>query len=420
MASAEKDLYDVLGLKKNASDDEIKQAYKTLAKRWHPDKNQNDPAATEKFKEIAGAYEVLSNSEKKEVYDKYGHEGLKGGAGGMGGMDPNEMFSQMFGGMGGIPGFSMGGFPGMGGRQQVSPTVINHRIALEEVFQRKSCKISYTRQSKCEPCEGTGSADKKSKKCKKCNGMGVVIQQQRQGNAIYQTQGICPSCRGSKKDNTDKSSNCTKCNGSATTQEQMNVEFNVPIDSILSEKPVMMPNKGNYSEDAGGYAPLVVKLKLQLTDGFMTTSDHRLIYTIKISFAESVCGFNKIMKHPSGKNVLIKSVAGTIINPNDIYIMDNLGFPSSSTQCDPMYMMFDIVSYPNKANLDATKTMTIDNIQNALGGKLTPDPPKTECAKCPTTVTLHEIKKINNKRPTEAQDGGDDDDDGAPPQCHQQ
>jgi len=179
---AKRDYYDVLGVAKNASAEEIKKAYRKLAIKYHPDKNPDDKAAEEKFKEAAEAYEVLSNPEKKQRYDQFGHAGNAAGAGGFGGggMNMEDIFSQfgdIFGG-GGSPfdSFFGGGQSSRGGRRVSRGTNlrIKVKLSLEEIAKGTEKKIKVNKQVSCSSCDGSGAKDKSSfHTCRTCGGSGA-------------------------------------------------------------------------------------------------------------------------------------------------------------------------------------------------------------------------------------------------------
>jgi DnaJ family protein A protein 2 len=421
MTDKKDDFYEVLGVTKTSNEDDIKKAYKTLAKKYHPDKNLGDEAAAEKFKQISNAYEILSDPKKKQIYDQFGHEGLEGGGGA--GADPQAFFQRMFGGQGGNPFGGMGGFGGMQEEEENAPAmVLRHNVTLEEIFQKKTCKASFPRSVKCTDCDCTGFTDKTDRKCKECKGAGKVNQRVQHGPMIMMQQAVCPSCRGSKKDKSvDKGLQCPKCKGVGVKSEQSTVEFEAPGD-ILKSNQMVMHEKGSYHEQSKKYGPLVIQFGVKMSPGFGTTSDRKLVHTIKISFAETVCGFNKIIKHPSGKNILITSKPGKIISPNYIYILPDLGFPGRFKN-DPMYITFDI-TYPDTIKFESSKNMNVDTVLNAFGGKGSADPTKKECDKADETIILDTLSKINNGQKSPDMEDDDDEDDGGhhggQPGCQQQ
>ncbi len=212
----EVDFYEVLGISRTAGDEEVKKAYRKLAMKYHPDRNQGDKSAEEKFKEVQRAYEVLSDPQKRSAYDQFGHAGVSGnmgdGGGFSGSFDFGDIFSQMFG--------------GGGGRQQQ-----NHKgadlqyhveISLEEAARGIKKKITIPTHEECDICHGSGAkAGTSPVTCSMCGGSGVVQVRQ----AIFQIQQTCPTCQGSGKQIKDP---CVKCHGHGLVKTRKTVEVSIP------------------------------------------------------------------------------------------------------------------------------------------------------------------------------------------------
>eukprot|EP00906_Rhabdomonas_costata_P008859 RCo012578 len=214
------DFYKVLGVDKNASEADIKTAYRKLAMQLHPDRNPGNKEATEKFQEVAHAYEVLSDSSKREIYDKYGEEGLKMGAGGMGAgmqyhdpMDIFRMFTQGFGG---------GGFPGQSRQapDQGEDVVQELPVTLEEMFSGVTKEVKYMAQVACPTCEGTGSKTKKApSRCVECKGTGQKVTVRQVGPGMLQQMiSQCPACNGQGRFVAAKD-RCPDCRGQAVVTQ---------------------------------------------------------------------------------------------------------------------------------------------------------------------------------------------------------
>lgn len=237
---AKRDYYEVLGVDKNASEDDIKKAFKKAAMKYHPDRfaNASDAEkkeAEEKFKEVNEAYQVLSDSKRKQQYDQFGHAAFEPGGAGFSDFDPNsfdfgDIFSNIFGGgssgFGGFEGFS--GFGGSSRRSYVEPgndLRYNLEITLEEAAKGVEKTIKYKRNGKCEFCNGTGAEDGKTKTCPTCNGQGTIRTQQRTILGVMQSQTICPDCHGTGKVPEKK---CKHCHGTGTAKEIVEKKINVP------------------------------------------------------------------------------------------------------------------------------------------------------------------------------------------------
>lgn len=230
---AKRDYYEILGVAKDTSESDIKKAYRKLALKYHPDRNPDDPAAEEKFKELGEAYDVISNADKRAAYDRMGHAAFENGnagpsTGGFGGFqDPMDIFAQMFSGMG-------GGFEGMfgGGRGQQRRRSSKQRgsdlrydldITLEEAASGGEKKLRIERLISCPSCHGSGSKDASGgvRTCPTCRGTGVLTQQ----NGIFIQQTTCPTCHGSGETISDP---CPKCRGEGRVRDMTDLTIRIP------------------------------------------------------------------------------------------------------------------------------------------------------------------------------------------------
>ena len=260
-----RDFYEVLGLQKGASDDEIKKAYRKKAKLYHPDLNPDNPEAEAKFKEVNEAYEVLSDSEKKARYDQYGHAGVDpnfgaGGGGGYGGygggmdFDFGDIFSSFFGGGGGRRTANPNA-PRQGG--DVAASVI---LSFEE--SAKGCKkqIEVTLVEACPDCAGSGAKKGTSPKtCPQCGGSGQVRRQQRTPFGVMQTQTACERCRGTGR---IIETPCPTCNGSGRVTARRTVGVNIPA-GIDDGQTIIIRGKGNAGQNGGPAGDLQVRVTVR-------------------------------------------------------------------------------------------------------------------------------------------------------------
>ena len=265
---AKRDYYEVLGLSKGANSEDIKKSYRKLAKKYHPDINK-EPGAEEKFKEINEAYEVLSDPQKKQIYDEYGHAGLEnGGMGGFEGFsgfgnggftDINDIFESFMGGMGGFSNF---GFGGSRSSRSNSPLKGENRymqMSIEFLEAVKGIKktISISVDKKCENCDGTGAKSKNDiETCKTCNGTGKVTRQTRTAFGVMQTVGDCPDCNGTGKHIKNK---CPHCNGTGYINKKENVEVNIPA-GISSGQQVRLSGYGERGYNGGPNGDLYIEI----------------------------------------------------------------------------------------------------------------------------------------------------------------
>ena len=243
-----RDYYEVLGLSKNASEDDIKKAYRKLAKKYHPDINKAADAE-EKFKEINEAYEVLSDPQKKATYDQFGHSGMDGFSGGFsqgfGGMnmdDLGDIFSSFMGGMGGFSGFNFGG----SSSRRSGPLKGDNRYMTMDIDFLDSVHgvdklINLTLDKMCTHCDGTGAASKSDiETCPTCRGNGRVTRQSRTPFGVIQQQTVCPDCRGTGK-RIKKA--CPYCNGSGYNTVKEQVEVSIPAGINTGQLVLALANR---------------------------------------------------------------------------------------------------------------------------------------------------------------------------------
>jgi molecular chaperone DnaJ len=267
---AKRDFYEVLGVPKNASDEEIKKAYRKLAMKHHPDRNQGDSAKTaeEKFKEAKEAYEMLSDPQKKAAYDQYGHAGvdpnMRGGPGaeGFGGFSEafGDIFGDIFGGQRG------GG--GRGGRQVYRGNDLSYamEISLEEAAQGKEAQIRIPTWDNCDTCSGTGAKPGTSvKTCPSCQGSGSV--QMRQG--FFSVQQTCPHCHGSGKIIPEP---CTTCNGQGKLKKHKTLEVKIPA-GIDDGMRIRSAGNGEPGRNGGPSGDLFIEIRIRKHDIFERDGD---------------------------------------------------------------------------------------------------------------------------------------------------
>ena len=294
-----RDYYEVLGVDKNVSADDLKKAYRKKAMQYHPDRNPGDKEAEEKFKEAAEAYDVLSNPDKRARYDQFGHAGLSGaaGAGGfdVGGFDLNsifERFGDLLGGAGGFRGgFSefFGGGVG-GGRPQKrvrrgSDLRIKVKLTLEEIAKNTEKKLKIQKDVPCPVCGGTGAKDKSSVvTCSKCHGSGQVVVQQRSIFGIMQSVSVCPDCHGSGEVIKDK---CPNCHGTGTVKGDEVVTVNIPA-GVENGMQLSMRGKGNAAPN-GVNGDLIVLIE-EVDHPVFERDGNNLYINYYISFPQAALG----------------------------------------------------------------------------------------------------------------------------------
>ena len=308
-----RDYYEVLGVDRNATPDELKKAYRKLALQYHPDRNPGDKEAEEKFKEAAEAYDVLSNPDKKARYDQFGHAGMEG-AYGQGGMDMNDIFSNLgsifgdlFGGSGFRTGFS--GFGGGGGAARRVLRGTNLRIkvklTLEEIDRGCEKKIKVSKYVPCKTCGGSGAKDGKTETCSHCHGSGVVTETKRTILGMMQTQSACPQCGGEGRIVKDK---CHDCHGDGIVKSDEIITINIPA-GVQDGVQLAMQGMGNAAPRGGINGDLIILVEEQEHELF-ERQDANLYYNAFITFADAAMGATIEIPTLNGK-VKIKVDAGT-------------------------------------------------------------------------------------------------------------
>jgi molecular chaperone DnaJ len=306
-----RDYYEVLGVSKGATKEEIKKAYRKQALKYHPDKNPGDKKAEEKFKEAANAYEVLGNDEKRARYDRFGPDGVGGAAGGFSGagMTMDDIFSSF----GDIFGDAFGGFGGFGRSGRSSQRVnrgsnlrVKVRVNLHEVASGTEKKIKVNKYVTCSECDGTGAADRNSlATCSTCHGSGHVTRITNTLLGQMQTSSICPTCGGEGKTITKK---CPACYGEGIVQKEDIIKINIPA-GVGKGMQMTVSGKGNAARRGGVNGDLLVVIDEEEHPELIREGND-LIYNLFISIPDAILGTN--VEVPTvDNNVKIKIEPGT-------------------------------------------------------------------------------------------------------------
>ena len=305
-----RDYYEVLGVEKGASEDEIKKAYRKIAIKYHPDRNPGDKEAEEKFKEAAEAYDVLHDPQKRQQYDQFGFNGpMGGGFGGFGGasMNMDDIFSMcgdIFGGHG------FGGFGGGARRPQQhrgSDLRLKVRLTLEEINQGVVKKFKVRKDIPCQHCHGSGAeAGSGTEQCPTCHGSGVITHTTQSIFGMMQTQGVCPTCGGEGKVIKNK---CHECGGEGIVKGEEVVEINIPA-GVAEGMVVNIPGKGNAGRKNGVNGDIQVLIEEEKNDTFIRDGND-LIYNLLLDFPTAALGGEIEIPTIEGNKLRVKIDSGT-------------------------------------------------------------------------------------------------------------
>jgi molecular chaperone DnaJ len=322
---SKRDYYEVLGVSKGASAEEIKKAYRQKAIQYHPDKNPGDKESEEKFKEAAEAYEVLSNPEKKQRYDQFGHAGV-GGNQGFSGQNMNmddifSMFGDVFGGHFG------GGFGGFGGGSRGRQQRVNRgqnlrvkvKLNLQEIAKGAEKKIKVKKYVSCESCSGTGAKDGSYSTCSTCRGSGQVTRVSNTFLGQMQTTSACPTCGGEGKLIANK---CTSCYGEGIVQGDEVITLNIPA-GVAEGMQLSVNGRGNAARRGGINGDLIVLIEEE-EHPELIRDEHDLIYNLFLNIPDLVLGTTSEIPTVDGK-VKVKIDAGT--QPEKILRLRGKGLP---------------------------------------------------------------------------------------------
>ncbi|XP_059430693.1 dnaJ protein homolog [Corylus avellana] len=387
--------YEVLGVSKNASQDDLKKAYKKAAIKNHPDKG-GDP---EKFKELAQAYEVLSDPDKREIYDQYGEDALKEGmGGGGGGHDPFDIFSSFFGGS------PFGGGSSRGRRQRRGEDVVHPlKVSLEDLYLGISKKLSLSRNVLCSKCKGKGSKSGASMKCAGCQGTGMKVTIRHLGpSMIQQMQHACNDCKGTGETISDKD-RCPQCKGEKVVQEKKVLEVIVE-KGMQNGQRITFPGEADEAPDTAT-GDIVFVLQQKEHPKFKRKGDD-LFVEHTLSLTEALCGFQFALTHLDGRQLLIKSNPGEVVKPDSFKGINDEGMPMYQRPFmkGKLYIHFT-VEFPD--------SLTLEQV-GALEGVLPPRPSSQltdmEVDECEET-TLHDVNIEEEMRRKQAQEVYDEDED---------
>ncbi len=347
--ATKRDYYEVLGVDKNATEADIKSAFRKKAKEFHPDLNKDDPNAAEKFKEAQEAYSVLSDESKRKMYDQYGHAGVDSSAGGAGfngfgggftsDFDFGDIFDTIFGSGGGFSGFS--GFGG--GSQQSrasrgSDVLMRMDLDFEEAIYGTEKKFSIDVVEECDECHGRGGFDKEE--CRTCHGKGTITTEQHTILGSFMSQTTCSDCHGQGYTYKRK---CSECNGKGRVKRKKNLTINIPAGIKTGDRQ-RVSGKGNPGSNGGSNGDLYIEFVVDEHDYFVRDNDD-IYLEVPLTLTEAILGCKKAIPTLYG-NLKINIAAGT--NSGDKQRIKGKGVDNKfAHHKGDMYVVFKVYT-PNK------------------------------------------------------------------------
>ena len=352
-----RDYYEVLGVSKSATPEELKKAYRKLALQYHPDRNPGDKEAEEKFKEAAEAYEVLSNPDKRAQYDRFGHAGMSGAGGFSGqGMSMDDIFSQ-FGdlfadfGLGSFFGGGFGGGSRSGGvaRERGGNIRVKVKMNLQEIEKGAKKKIKVSKYVTCDHCHGSGSEDGATDTCPTCKGRGQVLRTVSSLFGQMQTASTCPNCGGTGKIIKNK---CTHCHGDGIVKGEEVIDIDIPA-GVGEGMQLTLRGKGGAGPHNGINGDLYVLIEEEAHPDFERDGSN-LIYNLFISVPQAILGTDAEVPTVSGK-VRVKIAPGT--QSGKILRLRGKGLPVVNGYGNGDLLVYVNVWIPKRVNKDEEKVL---------------------------------------------------------------
>ena len=361
-------LYEILGVPKTASSDEIRKAYRKLAPKLHPDK---EGGSQEKFQELQNAYEILSDADKRQIYDTYGEEGLKEGGGGGGGMDIFDLLMNRGGGGGGKK------------AKPKSKSMLHPlKVTLEDIYCGNSKFLEISRYRICPTCDGSGSKDKGAEtKCSGCKGQGRKTIVQRIPMGMVQQVVDCDECRGTGTKIADKDK-CKECKGQKAVQKAKALEIHIDKGAADGKRYTFAGESDEVPDVTPG--DIIVEIQVEKHPKF-TRKGADLIYKAEVSLLQALTGFECVFEHLDKRKVKISTKPGEVITPGNLMTCKELGLPffEQPYRFGNLYIDFNFV-FPKKIN-EQQKEALFKIFPNEI--------PKPITTKTDENYTLTEFKK---------------------------
>ncbi|KAI8058618.1 hypothetical protein BDF22DRAFT_615860 [Syncephalis plumigaleata] len=383
--------YDLLGVSPDATAAELKKAYRKQALIYHPDKN---PDEGHKFKEISHAYEVLSDEQKRSVYDRHGEAGLSndGGMGGGMGVSPEDLFAQLFG--------------GGGGRRSTGPRRgkdVMHQlnVSLEDLFQGKTSKLALQKTVLCKGCDGKGGKEGAVRTCTACRGSGVRVTIRQMGMMVQQMQSTCDECQGEGEIINSKD-RCKDCNGRKVKQERKVLEVHID-KGMRSGQRITFHGEG---DQAPGVIPgdVVIVIEEKPHDRFRRRGDD-LFYDAKIDLLTALTGGQFAVNHLDNRQLLVSIIPGEVIKPDEVKAVLGEGMPvQRHHNRGNLYIKFSI-NFPEP---NWTTPEQLQQLEAILPARAPVDPPN---GKEVEEVVLSQLDASQRSKAERGMNGGPDDDD---------
>lgn len=394
-------LYDLLGVSPEVSEQELKKAYRKKALSAHPDKG-GDP---EVFKEITSAYDVLSDSDKRDLYDRLGEEGLKDG-GGMGGMDPSDLFSQLFGGRGGF--FGGGGPSRPSGPRKGKDLIHRIKVSLEELYNGKTTKLALQKHVICKSCKGLGGKEGAVKECAGCKGQGVKFVMRQMGPMIQQLQQTCPDCDGTGE-LIDPKNKCKVCNGKKITSERKVLEVRIDKGMEDGQQITFKEEADQAPNTIPGDVVIIVDEKPHPR---FKRRKNDLVTDVSVDLLTALGGGQVNIPHLDDHALAIEIPRGEVIKPGETKVLRGQGMPSyRHHEMGDLYVNVS-VTFPDSIPEDK-----IQFLEKSLPPRAQPEHVGNSVDLEPVVMEQMDEREERNARATNGDvEMDEDDDDGSGPQ----